>query len=65
MKILIFLFMILIISSLIIFESNNLQITDKNDMKTFSEKYTKWADEIYTNLQNITGQAIKLNWLPG
>lgn len=64
MKILLAIILVLIISSLLMIESNNLSITSKEDMKTLSKKYLDWTGEIYTNIQKITGQAIKLDWLP-
>ncbi len=64
MKIIIGIIFILILSSLLIIESNNINITNKKEMKTLSKEYLNWTGEIYSNLQKITGQVIKLNWLP-
>lgn len=64
MKFFILVFIILILSSLIILESNSLKISEKNDLKIFTEKYQNWTNEIYLNIQQITGQAIKMNWIP-
>lgn len=64
MKIISAIIFLLVLSSLIIIESNDLNIMNKEDMKTLSKKYLNWSEGIYENLQQITGQAIKLEWLP-
>ncbi len=64
MKIFIFLFMIIVLTSLIILESNNLQISEKEDIKIFKNELKNWANEIYLNIQQITGQTIRMDWLP-
>jgi hypothetical protein len=64
MKLFLIIIFILILSALIIFESNNFQISESNDVKNFTNEYSSWINNIYTNIQSITGQAVKLNWLP-
>ena len=56
--------MFLIISGLVIINNKNLYVLDKNDLQTFSSDYSNWAEQIYKNMQAITGQAIKMDWIP-
>ena len=45
-------------------ESNNLKISEKKDLTIFKEKYQNWTSEVYSNFQKITGQAVKMEWMP-
>lgn len=64
MKILIFILMLLILSSLIIIESNNFNLSDNKDSKNFLNKYSDWGKGVYNNLKEITGYAVKMEWFP-
>lgn len=64
MKILMFILLALILSFLIIIESNNLNLSLKEDSKIFTEKCSDWGKGVYSNLREITGYAVKMEWFP-
>lgn len=64
MKIIIFVMIFLILGALFIISNNDLKITDKNDLKKFSEECKIWGNKILQNIGALTGNAIKQNWLP-
>lgn len=64
MKILIFILIALLLSFLLIIESNNFNMTKKEDAKLFVDKCGSWAKDIYSNLKDVTGYAVKLEWFP-
>jgi len=64
MKILIGVLIFFIISALLIISNNNLSLIKDQNIKTFSQLYLNWIDKIYSNTQKITGNIIKLNWIP-
>jgi hypothetical protein len=65
MKIFIFIFMFLMIGSLVIINNNDLNIYETEDSKEFSKVFFSWVDSVYKNVQNITGKVVKSNWIPG
>ena len=64
MKILMIFFMLFVVGALFIISNNNLAMHKKENFEKFSELYTRWIDQIYINSQTLTGEVIKLDWLP-
>lgn len=64
MKCLMIFLMFLVIGALFVISNNNLAMHKKENFEKFSELYIQWFDQIYINSQMLTGQAIKLDWLP-
>ena len=64
MKILIFILIFFIVVGLILINNNNLHLSDKEQLKTFSKLYFNWLGKIYSNVFSITGHFSKLNWFP-
>ena len=64
MKVLIFVILFLMVSGLILINNNDLHLADKEELKVFSELYSGWFSEIYSNVFSITGHASKLDWFP-
>lgn len=64
MKFLILVLMIFIIASLIIINNNDLYIYRSSDLEKFSEIYSGWLDGVYVNLQNLTGDVVRMKWIP-
>ena len=64
MKILIFMLLFLIVSGLILVNNNDLHLADKEDLKIFSELYSGWFSQVYSNVFSITGHVSKLSWFP-
>lgn len=64
MKIVVFILIFFILGSLIIINNNDLNIYDKEDLKEFSDIFFSWFGGVYQNVQEITGNAVKLKWVP-
>ena len=64
MRILIFILIFFILVGLIIINNQNLHLSDKEQLKTFSQMYFNWFGEIYSNFFSITGHISKLEWMP-
>ncbi len=64
MKIILFFLMFFTISALLIISNNNLEMYKEKNIENFFGDYFEWVDDIYLNTQTITGNIIKLDWLP-
>ena len=64
MKILIILLMFFIIGALFVISNNNLVMYKYENIEKFSEFYIEWINQIYINIQVLTGDTIDLKWLP-
>lgn len=56
--------MFFIFSALLIISNNNLAFNEDKNIKQFSQLYWEWLNKFYFNSQIITGNIIKINWLP-
>ena len=64
MKIILIVMMFFIISALFIISNNNLAMYKQENIVNFVDTYTKWISHISSNTEKITGQVIKMDWLP-
>jgi len=64
MKIILIVMMFFVISALFIISNNNLAMYKQENIVNFVDAYTKWVSHIISNTEKISGQAIKLDWLP-
>jgi len=64
MKILLLILLFLAASALLIISNNDLALYKQENLEKFTELYVGWLDNLYSNVQTITGQAVKLEWLP-
>ena len=64
MKILILILIFFILGALFIISNNDLRLIEDKNVSQFSEMYVGWINEIYLNFLSMTGNAVKLNWLP-
>ena len=64
MKILVVALMFFVISALMIISNNDLAMLKKENIDKFSELYVTWINQIYLNVQVMTGEVMKLDWLP-
>lgn len=64
MKFFIIILMLFFISALLMISNNNLAMYKQENAKEFSRLYIRWIDQIYTNVQVLVGEAMRLNWLP-
>lgn len=64
MKILLFILMFFLIIGLILINNNNFRLSDKEELKNFSELYFNWLGQVYSNFFSMTGHFAKLDWFP-
>lgn len=64
MKIFLFIMLFFLASALIIISNNELAFYKTENIQTFSTLYVYWLDNIYSNVQIITANAIGLDWFP-
>lgn len=55
----------LLIGAFFIISENNLVLKKQENIDTFYELYFSWLSRIFDNSKEITGDIIKLDWLPG
>ena len=65
MKTMILILFFLAVSALLIISNNDLSLYKQENVEEFSALYVQWLNEIYSNMQTLTGNAVKLDWLPG
>ena len=64
MKIILIILMFFVISGLFIISNNNLAMYKQENIVNFVDRYISWLDHISSNTQKITGEIIKLDWIP-
>ena len=64
MKVLIFVLMFFVLSALVIISNNGLALSDDENLKEFGDLYLNWAERIYSNVQGVTGEVVRMEWLP-
>ena len=64
MKIIVLILFFLAVSGLLIISNNDLALYKQENVEEFSALYLQWLNEIYSNIQVLTGNAGKLDWLP-
>ena len=64
MKILLLILLFLAASALLIISNNDLALYKQKNLEKFTELYVWWLDNLYSNVQTIAGQAVKLVRLP-
>ena len=64
MKTMILILFFLAVSALLIISNNDLSLYKQENVEEFSALYVQWLNEIYSNMQNLTGNAVKLDLLP-
>jgi len=63
-KAIFFILIFLAIGGYIIKSNLDLALDEKDDQKTFAYEFGKWTVKLGKNLKDLTGQAIKQEWLP-
>jgi len=64
MRILLVVLIFFVLGALFIISNNGLTLYNDEDFSDFSELYVLWLDSTYSNVQKVTGNAVKLDWLP-
>lgn len=52
------------LSALLIISNNDLALYKEENRQEFNELYTGWLDDVYSNVLSITGNIVKLDWMP-
>lgn len=64
MKFILVFLMFFTLSALLIISNNDLALYEKENYEIFLDSYVEWLNKFFTNFQTLTGEAIKLDWLP-
>ncbi len=56
--------MFFVIGALFVISNNNLGMYKQENIKKFSEFYIEWINQVYVNTQTLTGEVVKMKWLP-
>ncbi|MFA4953043.1 MAG: hypothetical protein WC584_02370 [Candidatus Pacearchaeota archaeon] len=64
MRIILAVVIFFIMGGLIIISNDNLAMNQSENFSNFSESYVGWIEQIYFNIQSITGDVVKLSWFP-
>jgi len=65
MRILMIVLMFFLIGGFFIISNENLSLGNPEERSQFGEMYYSWLSNVFGNLGAITGDAVKLEWLPG
>ena len=64
MKFLIIILMFFIFSGLLIISNNNLALNNSENFNEFLGLYGQLINQLYLNLQILTGKIVQLDWVP-
>ena len=56
--------MFFVISALFIISNNNLYMYKQENIVKFVDLYLDWINQVFSNSQKLTGEVVKLEWLP-
>ena len=65
MRILMIVLMFFLIGGFFIISNDNLSLGNSEERMEFGEKYFAWVKNIFGNIGAVTGDVVKLEWLPG
>ena len=63
-RITIILIIIILIAGIFLIVANDYNLTKKADSSAFIKSYSGWAVKVVKNSISLTGNAIKMDWLP-
>jgi len=64
MRILLFIIFFFIVGGLFIISNNNLAMYKQENVVNFVDLSLTWMDHLFSNLYSLTGEVVKLNWIP-
>ena len=64
MKFFLILFFIFALGAVFIISNGSLSLHSQDNFKKFCKEYKIWLDNIFSNMKEVTGQAISLEWAP-
>ena len=56
--------MFFLVIGLVLINNYDLRLSDKEELKSFSELYFNWLGQVYSNFFSVTGHFSKLDWFP-
>ncbi len=56
--------MIFLFGMLLIVSNNHLELYKEEDRMVFTSLLVEWSNQIYFNMQKITGNIVKMKWVP-
>ena len=56
--------MFIILGALVIISNGNLHLADVAERGQFYDSYVIWLGSLFTNIKDVTANAVKLEWLP-
>ena len=65
MKIYLIIAMLVLMNAFFIISNNDLALKDGENIKTFFSLYFDWVKDIGNNITELTGNIVKLDWVPG
>lgn len=64
MKFFLFFLIVFVSFALLIISNNSLSFLDDGNIKIFFGLYGDWFDKVFLNFKGISGNAVKMDWLP-
>lgn len=64
MRIFLVFLMIFLFGMLLIVSNNHLELYKEEDRMVFTSLLVEWSNQIYFNMQKITGNIVKMKWVP-
>ena len=64
MRFLLLIAVFFIIGALFIISNENLALSESQNLSIFYSHYSLWLNQVFLNTQILTGDVIKLSWLP-
>ncbi|MBI2628982.1 hypothetical protein HYW74_02780 [Candidatus Pacearchaeota archaeon] len=64
MKTILIILVFLLINAFFIISNNNLALNNSDNLASLATNYFNWLEKIGNNLTTITGNIIRLNWMP-
>jgi len=64
MKVVMLIVMFLLLGALVIISNGNLHLSDGVEREQFLDYYVVWMNSLFSNVKDLTANAVKLEWLP-
>ena len=64
MRVLILIILFFVLAAVFIISNNNLYLSSNEDLSKFNELYADWFSGVLSNMGIITGEAVKMDWIP-
>ena len=65
MRIFLVIVFVLLLSASFIISNHDIRINKPEEASVFYSLYLGWLNQVFVNFQDITGSAIRMQWIPG